>query len=116
MDKLTKETRVIDLTLGELMAAMSLNQIEENSKVKTRNDEDEFGGIEMAMEVTGLAKQTIYSLTSTNEIPFMRSGKKHLRFAKAELVNWLKSRREPTNLEIKVQAQDYVIGRRAIKK
>lgn len=95
---ITKETRVIDLTLGELINAISNN----SPTVPTVPNvpEDELGGIDLAMQVTGLARQTIYGMTHKKDIPFMRSGKKHLRFSKTELINWLKSQRRLTNSEI----------------
>lgn len=59
----------------------------------------EIGGIEMAMEITGLKRPTIYGLTSSREIPHYRQGKR-LYFKRAELLTWIESGRKPTTSEI----------------
>lgn len=47
--------------------------------------------IEEAVEFTGMAKNTIYNLTCSGDIPFHRRGR--LYFYKSELNKWIKSGR-----------------------
>ncbi len=49
---------------------------------------DAFGGIDLAMEITGLAKPTIYGLVSKRKIPHSKRGKK-LYFSKQDLNQWI---------------------------
>jgi excisionase family DNA binding protein len=53
------------------------------------------GGIAVAMEITGLAKQTVYQLVSKNQIPFMKKGGK-LYFSRAQLLEWINSGKRKT--------------------
>ena len=55
--------------------------------------------VDEAAEVTGLAKQTIYGLTSRREIPHFKRGKA-LRFRFDELQAWLLANRQKTVDEI----------------
>jgi len=48
----------------------------------------EFGGLELAMEITGLCKPTLYSMTSLNQIPHMKISSK-LRFNRTDLLKWM---------------------------
>jgi excisionase family DNA binding protein len=45
-------------------------------------------GIEDAISITGMSKSKIYKLTSTNQIPAKRFGKK-LVFSRKELAEWV---------------------------
>jgi len=49
--------------------------------------------LEQASELTGLAKSTIYRLTSRREIPHFKRGGR-LYFDEQDLVNWLKENRK----------------------
>lgn len=50
--------------------------------------------------LTGLAKSSVYKLTSTRSIPFYRAdGGKHLYFKKNEVEDWLTRNRVSTELE-----------------
>lgn len=48
----------------------------------------EIGGINMAREITGLSKSTIYNLSSAHRIPCYKQAKR-LYFKRSELLNWL---------------------------
>ena len=50
----------------------------------------DIGGIELACEVTGLTKSTIYKLKMDGKIPVKKQGKK-LYFSRKELTNWINS-------------------------
>lgn len=60
----------------------------ENQKSKTNHTPKKVGGIDLAIEVTGLAKQTIYALTSKKQIPFFKRGAK-LYFKSDDLYEWI---------------------------
>lgn len=50
----------------------------------------DLGGIDLACEVTGLTKSTIYKLKMDGKIPVKKQGKK-LYFSRKELTNWINS-------------------------
>lgn len=48
------------------------------------------GGIDLAAEVTGLAKPTIYKLVARRMIPFSKpTGTRNLRFSEERLLAWI---------------------------
>ena len=48
----------------------------------------EFGGIELAQEVTRLSKPRIYALVSARTLPHSKRGNR-LFFSRADLLNWV---------------------------
>ena len=58
-----------------------------------------WGGVELASRVTGLAKSTIYSLTSRRLIPHVKK-RKRLYFNEKELMTWIDEGRRRTQSEI----------------
>lgn len=74
-------------------------------------ESDEIGGIEMAEQITGLAKPTIYGLVAQSKIPAMKRGKK-LYFSKHELLNWIKQGKRKTTFEIEAEAESYLSNKR----
>ena len=62
----------------------------ENMKSKSVPTPKKVGGIDLAMEITGLAKQTIYAMTSRNSIPHIKRGGK-LYFKAEDLQNWIEA-------------------------
>ena len=114
MDKITKETRVIDLTLGELINAISSNSPLESPVQKT--PEDELGGIELAVHITKLAKQTIYGKVAARKIPYIKlPDSKKLYFSKKDLEEWLMSNKRLTERDTFQQASEYVFKRKALR-
>ncbi len=81
----------IEMTLEELrsFADYIIQNSTGNISSKKSNDFD-IGGIELAMEVTGYAKSTIYNMVSENKIPYYR---KHgrLYFSRSDLIDHIKS-------------------------
>ena len=69
-------------------------------------DADEIGGIDLAVEITGKAKPTIYSLVHTRQIPHSKRGKQ-LYFSRAELLEWLKSGKRKTQAESALDAENF---------
>jgi hypothetical protein len=85
--------REIRRELREIIAEEFKNQIRqllEASMLDKKDEIDDWGGIELAMEVTKLKKQTIYGLTCGEKIPHYKKGKK-LYFSRSELLIWIKS-------------------------
>jgi len=72
---------------------------------------DQIGGIELACEVTGLARPTIYSLVSQSKIPHMKRGKL-LYFSRQELTDWIRTGRRKTVADIQREAGAYVSTKR----
>lgn len=62
---------------------------EEISKTPQPKPEKQIFQLEEAASFLGLSKSTIYRLTSTNEIPFLKKGGK-IWFERTELIAWLK--------------------------
>ncbi len=67
---------------------------------------DEIGGIDLAIELTGLAKPTIYSLCSERKIPHSKQGKR-LYFSRQDLLEWIKNGKRKTQNEIAIEADNY---------
>ncbi len=78
----------------------------EKTFAQTTGEADQLGGIDLAMELTGLAKPTIYSLCSERKIPHSKRGKR-LYFSRQELLEWLKQGKRKTQAEIAVEAENY---------
>lgn len=73
-------------------------------KSRTMNDKpaDEIGGLDLAVEITGLARRTIYKLTHRREIPHRRVGGR-LYFRRSELEQWIDAGRRKTAAEVAVE-------------
>lgn len=65
------------------------------------------GGIELAMQITGLAKSTIYNLVSDGRIPHMKRGKK-LYFSRMELESWIADGKQKTLQELEAEVDSYL--------
>src|SRR5690606_14996754 len=64
------------------------------SRTKETSPTDEIGGLELAVEITGLARRTLYKKTMRREIPHRRTGGR-LYFRRSELEAWLDGGRRP---------------------
>lgn len=73
-------------------------------KSRTMNDKpaDEIGGLDLAVEITGLARRTLYKLTHRREIPHRRVGGR-LYFRRSELEQWIDAGRRRTVAEVAVE-------------
>lgn len=66
-------------------------------ELKSIKQPDTIGGIELAQEITGLSKSTIYKRTMRRELPHSRVGGR-LYFNRSELEAWINSgKREMTD-------------------
>lgn len=63
---------------------------------------DSIGGLDLAVEITGLARRTIYKLTHRREIPHRRVGGR-LYFRRSELEQWIDAGRRRTVAEVAVE-------------
>ncbi|MBA3766829.1 MAG: helix-turn-helix domain-containing protein [Acidobacteria bacterium] len=72
---------------------------------------DQIAGIDLAQEITGLAKPTIYGLVAQSKIPHMKRGKL-LYFSKQELMDWIKQGRRKTVADMQAEADSYLSGKR----
>lgn len=70
----------------ELADFFSINQFHQQSHNK--ESLDEYGGIDLAVQLTGLAKPTIYYKVHKREIPHSKRGNR-LRFSRRELIEWI---------------------------
>lgn len=102
---------VTNLTIDDIARAIrnELRGYFEQQEEKER--EDEFGGIELAIELTGLAKPTIYGLVSERKIPHSKRGKK-LYFSRKELLVWLTNGKRKTQDEIADEAANFDVKRK----
>lgn len=97
---------VTNLTIDDITQAIR-NELKAYFEDKQEIErEDEIGGIELAIEVTGLAKPTVYGLVSERKIPHSKRGKK-LYFSRRELLEWLASGKRKTRDEIAADAADF---------
>ena len=78
----------------------------ENKLNDNQPNADEIGGIDLAIEITGLAKPTIYGLVSERKIPHSKQGKR-LYFSRHELTEWIKNGKRKTQSEIAIEADSY---------
>ena len=70
-------------------------------------ESSEFGGVELAEEITGYKKQSIYQMVSSHQIPFIkRRGK--LQFSRSDLIKWLLEGRNKTINEL---SKESVVGK-----
>ncbi len=83
-------------TLIKVAIHQALGEQAENSIEK---EKDKILSIQEASDFLNLAKQTLYSFTSKNVIPFLKKGKK-LYFRKSDLINWLSEGKRKSKSEI----------------
>lgn len=83
----------LDLLVGDMRAR--------NSRLNEKAA-DEIGGVDLAVEVTGLARRTIYKRTHRREIPHRRVGGR-LYFSRTELLQWIDAGRRPMASEVAIE-------------
>ncbi len=102
---------VTNLTIDDISQAIR-NELEAYFAEREETArEDEIGGIELAIELTGLAKPTIYGLVSERRIPHSKRGKK-LYFSRRELLEWLTNGKRKTQDEIADEAVNFDLKRK----
>lgn len=111
-----KNTRLVDLTVADLMVIVkecmtSLMPVDE-----TLNDEDEIGGYEIAETITGYSRQTLYQLKSAGELPYIGLPGGGVRFSKKMLMNWLLFHQKLTHQEIQEKVETLIPKRKLRRK
>lgn len=106
------------LTFEQLPQAVSLlhdklNNIEQLLREgnKSASPVDELLSIAQAAKFLNLSVPTLYGKVSRKEIPVNKQGKR-LYFYKAELAEWIKAGRKKTALEIRQEAEQYIISKK----
>lgn len=84
----------------EIQASLALSPLAHQAPPQP----EPIGGIDMAEQITGLRKQTIYGLVSSRAIPCMKVGKR-LYFDRAELLEWIKAGKKKTIGELNAEAE-----------
>ncbi len=79
--------------------------------VPIEKDRPSLGGLDLAVEVTGLQKPTLYALVHRRQIPFYKRGKK-LYFKREELEAWIEEGRKATVKEIDQEVEGFIIEKR----
>lgn len=102
---------VTNLTIDDITRAIRNELKAYFAEIEETEREDEIGGIELAIELTGLAKPTIYGLVSERKIPHSKRGKK-LYFSRFELLEWLTNGKRKTRDEIAVEAANFDVKRK----
>jgi hypothetical protein len=111
-----KNTRLIDLTVADLMVIVKECMIGFMPADKALNDEDEIGGYEIAETITGYSRQTLYQLKSTGELPYIGLPGGGIRFSKKMLMSWLLSHQKLTHREIQEKVEALKLKRKLRRK
>ncbi len=82
------------------------NYFSQNPVATAQTNNDEIGGIDLAVQLTGKAKATIYSLCHARLIPHSKQGKQ-LYFSRKELLDWLKAGKRKTHSELALEAENF---------
>lgn len=101
-------TNTVLSTIGiDSLVNLIANEVVKQLSNQPEPNKEKLFGIEGAMEVTALSKQTIYNKVAKREIPHQRKNGR-LYFSSTELTEWIKSGKRKTNEEIKEDAQLYL--------
>ena len=92
--------------LGQLFQDALDHYFADKQITVAQSESDDIGGIELAVEITGKAKATIYSKCHDRTIPHWKQGKQ-LYFSKNELIQWLRSGKRKTHSELALDAQNF---------
>src|SRR5688572_29471277 len=104
---ITNDKRLVDLTVAELKILLeeAKRNSEPSSPATSRQwNIADIAGMELALEITGLKKPTIYALVSKSRIPHMKKGKK-LFFSRKELIEWIKTGKRMTVDELRKEVR-----------
>ncbi len=111
-----KNTRLIDLTVADLMVIVKECMIGFMPVDEPLNYEDEIGGYEIAETITGYSRQTHYQLKSVGELPYIGLPGGGIRFSKKMLMNWLLSHQKLTHQEMQEKAETLKLKRKLRRK
>ena len=112
---INENTRLIDLKVSDL-----LNILKEATPSQPVNipiqEAEEIGGYDLAVRVTGYARQTLYQLKSSGNIPHITLPNGGVRFSKKEIINWLMGHHSLSSDQIKQKADDIIFKRKLRRK
>jgi excisionase family DNA binding protein len=91
----------------ELTVKQTIEKVIQEFQLQTSEPQKEILNVSEAAEFLGLAKPTIYSLTSKGVIPHFKRGKK-LYFKHSVLMDWIDKGKCKTKAEIDASAEAYV--------
>jgi hypothetical protein len=111
-----RNTRLIDLTVADLIEIVKECMTGFMPIDKPLNDEDEIGGYEIAESITGYSRQTLYQLKSAGELPYIGLPGGGIRFSKRMLMNWLLSYQKLTQQEIQEKTETLKLKRKLRRK
>jgi hypothetical protein len=106
-----KNTRLIDLTVADLIMIVKECMTDFMPANQTLSDEDEIGGYEIAETITGYSRQTLYQLKSAGELPYLGLPGGGIRFSKKMLITWLLSHQKLTNQQVQEKAETIKLKR-----
>ena len=94
--------------LKELVKASVKDAIQKAQSIwQTSQEQDEILNANQAAKLLNIAKPTLYSKTSKQEIPFFKRGKK-LLFRKSELIQWIENGKYRSQAELDQVANNYL--------
>jgi excisionase family DNA binding protein len=97
--------------LKELVKASVKDAIQKAQSIwQTSQEQDEILNANQAAKLLNIAKPTLYSKTSRQEIPFFKRGKK-LLFRKSELIQWIENGKHRSKAELDRMANDYLTSK-----
>jgi len=105
---LVKFMKEVDSRLKQIETLLQTG-ISKNDKDESVLETDRLLVVDDVVKILGLAKATIYSKTSRNELPYMKRGKK-LYFRESEIMKYLKDGKVLSNDEVQENARK-MIGR-----
>ena len=98
----------IEVSKGDLIAfAQSLISQTSIKATSPSVSHKEIMSIDEAAKLLNLAKQTLYGMTSRNEIPFVKRTRK-LYFNRTDLESWLQEGKRKSKAEIEQEAAQFI--------
>ncbi len=85
--------------------------VTKQSQVIIESDEPEIMNIEQVSMFLHVSKATIYKWVMDREIPVSKKGKR-LYFIRSELMEWVKTGKRKTNIEIDQEATNYIMRKK----
>lgn len=114
MNALTKNTRIIDLTLDQLDVLLEEKFSKFQNSVTPKKDR--VGDYDLACEITGYSKQRLYQLVSEEIIPFVKLPSGGVRFFEKDLLEWFKKYKNKSEGEVKEIANTLLMKRKMRRK
>lgn len=114
MNTLTKNMRIIDLTLDQLDVLLEEKFSKFQNSVNPKNDR--VGDYDLACEITGYSKQRLYQLVSEEIIPFVKLPSGGVRFFEEDLIGWFKKYKNKSEEDVYESANTLLMKRKMRRK